>query len=312
MLRIPPHLPVGPASEAGARAAVCLTGAVALGAYVTGLSLTVCPRVATILVLSKSSFKVDFKSRSAWRRLCYRVNTGHACTSADHLSLLLSCLNQHGAGGAISQSVRCRLHHRANTGCTGTSAAYFRWLLSCLWNVLFPRHHLESLLLTGLAPEIPDKPQEMLSLVASCTLVLLVFTPAKVHVTLKVCARRHPGPRLSRGLARRVNQPPRRTFYLPLVVCPGRFPDITSVSPSLDAQQRSLLQEPSTAVGQNICASVIRLSFSPASLSLSLSLSLSGVRQQEPRALALAGHIGHLRLCSTQRRSCPFPLTPVQ
>ncbi len=51
------HLPVGPASEAGARAAVCLMGAAAFGVDMTGSSLPACPLVATILVLSKSSFK---------------------------------------------------------------------------------------------------------------------------------------------------------------------------------------------------------------------------------------------------------------
>ncbi len=44
--------PVGPASEAGAIAAVCLTSVAELGVDVAGPSRPVCPGVATILVLS--------------------------------------------------------------------------------------------------------------------------------------------------------------------------------------------------------------------------------------------------------------------
>ncbi len=53
-----PHILVGPApaSEAGAIAAVWCIGAATLDVDVTGPSLPVCPLVATILLLSKSSF----------------------------------------------------------------------------------------------------------------------------------------------------------------------------------------------------------------------------------------------------------------
>ena len=121
----------------------------ALGVDVTGPSLPVCPRVATILVLSNSSFKVDFKSQSARRQLRYRTNMCCTGTSADHLYLLLSCLNHHGTGCA--------------TGPTRVVLAPLLLTASathCLWNVLVPSYQFESLVLTGLAPEIQDEPPE--------------------------------------------------------------------------------------------------------------------------------------------------------
>ncbi len=51
-----PHLPINPASKTGAKVAVCRAGTAVFGVDVTGPSLSVCPLVATILSLSKSSF----------------------------------------------------------------------------------------------------------------------------------------------------------------------------------------------------------------------------------------------------------------
>ncbi len=64
-----PHLPVDPASsEAGAIAAVCLIGA-------AEPSLPVCPLVATILVLSKSSFASC---------LCVALSTAQVALQGQH------------------------------------------------------------------------------------------------------------------------------------------------------------------------------------------------------------------------------------
>ncbi len=79
---------------------------------------------------------------------CYRTNTGCGDASADHLYLLLIYLNQHGPG--------------CTTGPTRVALATLLLTASAihhLWNVLVPRYHFESLVLTGLAPEILDEPK---------------------------------------------------------------------------------------------------------------------------------------------------------
>ncbi len=55
---LPSLCPVAPASEVGANVAVCLTGAAELGVDVAGPSLPVCPRVATMVMLFRSGFRL--------------------------------------------------------------------------------------------------------------------------------------------------------------------------------------------------------------------------------------------------------------
>ncbi len=55
---LPSLLPAAPALEVGANVAVCLAGAAELGVDVAGPSLTVCPLVATMVVLFRSGFRL--------------------------------------------------------------------------------------------------------------------------------------------------------------------------------------------------------------------------------------------------------------
>ncbi len=95
------HLSVDPASETGAKVAVCRTGAAALGVNVIGPSLPASPLVATILSLCKTSFTSYLHFTTIWRRLRYRTTTGCASTSSNHISPLLSRIDQNGAGCMI-------------------------------------------------------------------------------------------------------------------------------------------------------------------------------------------------------------------
>ncbi len=72
----------------GANVAVCLTGAAELGVDMAGPSLSVCPRVATMVVLFSVWFQVTPKSLSAQCRSHYGVNTGRAYTPQISVSLL--------------------------------------------------------------------------------------------------------------------------------------------------------------------------------------------------------------------------------
>ncbi len=124
-----------------------------LGVDVTGPSIPACLCVATILALSGSRFRLFSKSQSAGRRLCYIANMGCAGTSAAHTYLLLSCLDQHGAGSTTGTTQVALAPRLFTCVCYSALSGMF-----CLWNALVPRCHIESLDLTGLAPKIPGEP----------------------------------------------------------------------------------------------------------------------------------------------------------
>ncbi len=111
-----------PASVGSAVVVVCHPGAAVLGVDMAAPSLLVCPRVPTIFSVVLIWFQSFFKSQSAWCWLRWGVDV--------------------------------------NTGCAGTSANHLSLLFNCLWNILVPRYHLKSLVLTGVTQEIPDEPPE--------------------------------------------------------------------------------------------------------------------------------------------------------
>ncbi len=168
----------------------------------------------------------------------------------------------------------------------------------CLWNVLILKYQFESLVLTGLTPEIPDELPEMRIACGVARVVILDFCAVVLsHSRVRRSCRVASGSLLSRGFGSSGGQAiplspllrPSHPHLIVWVVCLER-----SVITSLHAPKRRLLQEPSTVVGQDLYESVIRLSFNP------VCFSFSGSSQQGPRALTSAGSIGHPRLCPTE------------
>ncbi len=136
---------------------MCHTGAVSIGVDVTRPSLPVCPLVATILMLSKSSFTSHIQATISTAKVGLQGNTGCAGILSDHLSPLLSHITQH--------STRCA------TGLTQVVLPPLLFTTSathCLWNVLVPRYHFKQLILLVLHHKSRRSPQKRCFLCGFC------------------------------------------------------------------------------------------------------------------------------------------------